>query len=81
MAAGRSGVGKISLLPDCKTLIIVRSVGHPLDRSPDACHVSFDAGKQTVEFRRVQYDIAKTRKKISRTKLPKFLGQRLALGR
>ena len=81
MPTGRRGVGKIAFQPECKYLINVGAVGQPRDLSSNSCYVIFDTGKQTVEFRRVKYDIAKTRKKISRAKLPKFLGQRLALGR
>jgi len=81
MTTGKRGIGKIDLQTGCQYLINVGAVGQPRDLNPDASYVIFNQEKQTVEFRRVKYDISKTQKKISRNKLPKFLGQRLALGR
>jgi diadenosine tetraphosphatase ApaH/serine/threonine PP2A family protein phosphatase len=75
------GHGRIQLPSRGKTLVNVGSVGQPRDLNPDACYVIFDPVERTVEFRRVKYDIAKARRKISRATLPKFLGQRLSLGR
>lgn len=37
--------------------------------------------KNTVEFRRVEYDIKRTKRKITRAGLPRFTAQRLSLGR
>jgi len=81
MTTVRKGVGKIDLRPGFQYLINVGAVGQPRDLSPNACYVIYNEGKPSVEFRRVQYDIAKTGRKISRAKLPKFLAQRLSLGR
>ena len=81
LPAGRNGVGTVKLDRDCISLVNVGAVGQPRDFNPDACYVIYDPEEQTVEFRRVKYDTTKARRKISRAKLPKFLGQRLALGR
>jgi diadenosine tetraphosphatase ApaH/serine/threonine PP2A family protein phosphatase len=75
------GVGRIQLPPGGKTLVNVGSVGQPRDHNPDACYVIYDAQARQVEFRRIPYDIAKTRGKILRAKLPPFTAQRLSEGR
>ena len=71
----------ITLDRNSRYLINAGSVGQPRDLNPDACYVIYRPAEDTIEFRRVEYDIAKARRKISQAKLPKFLGQRLALGR
>jgi predicted phosphodiesterase len=73
--------GRIELPPDGKILINVGSVGQPRDLCPDGCYAVCDPQANWVEFRRVGYEIAKTRRKISRAKLPRFAAQRLSLGR
>jgi diadenosine tetraphosphatase ApaH/serine/threonine PP2A family protein phosphatase len=66
---------------DGKLLINVGSVGQPRDLCRDACYVIYNSSLNSVEFRRIAYDIAKTRRKIMRAKLPPFSAQRLSLGR
>jgi len=75
------GQGRIELPAGGKTLINVGSVGQPRDLSPAACYANCDAKGRSIEFRRVEYDIRKARRKIMRAKLPRFAAQRLALGR
>jgi len=74
------GYGRLPLAPGGKTLINVGSVGQPRDGSPAACYVICDPEADCIEFRRVDYDIAKTRRKIMRAKLPAFVGERLSRG-
>jgi predicted phosphodiesterase len=63
-----------------KTIINVGSVGQPRDGDPRACYVIFDGAM--VEWRRVQYDIEKTRKLIlDNPMLGNHLGERLVAGR
>jgi diadenosine tetraphosphatase ApaH/serine/threonine PP2A family protein phosphatase len=62
-------------------LINVGSVGQPRDLTPDACYAVYFPREHAVEFRRVPYDVAKAKRKILRAKLPRFLAQRLNLGR
>lgn len=63
-----------------KTLINVGSVGQPRDGDWRACYVLFDG--QTIRFRRVEYDIDTTVKKIyDIPDLENFLGDRLREGR
>jgi diadenosine tetraphosphatase ApaH/serine/threonine PP2A family protein phosphatase len=71
----------VELPTDGKILINVGSVGQPRDLCPDACYAICDPQAGWVEFRRVHYDVVKTRRKISRAKLPAFAAQRLSLGR
>jgi diadenosine tetraphosphatase ApaH/serine/threonine PP2A family protein phosphatase len=78
---GCRGKGRIKLPTDGKTLINVGSVGQPRDLCPEACYVIFRPESREVEFRRMPYDVQKARRKIVRAKLPRYLAQRLSLGR
>jgi diadenosine tetraphosphatase ApaH/serine/threonine PP2A family protein phosphatase len=63
-----------------KTMINVGSVGQPRDGDWRACYVLLDG--KTVRFRRVEYDIETTIKKIyDVVDLERFLGDRLRDGR
>ena len=63
-----------------KTLCNVGSVGQPRDGDWRACYVLLD--KETIRFRRVEYDIDSTVKKIyAIPDLENFLGDRLRDGR
>jgi diadenosine tetraphosphatase ApaH/serine/threonine PP2A family protein phosphatase len=73
--------GRVELPTDGKILINVGSVGQPRDLLPDACYAIYDTSSNTVDFRRVAYDVSETRRKIMRAKLPAFAAQRLSLGR
>jgi uncharacterized protein (TIGR02996 family) len=67
-------------LDDKKTICNVGSVGQPRDGDWRACYVLL-VGK-TIHFRRVEYDIETTIKKIySQTELDHFLGDRLREGK
>ena len=63
-----------------KTLCNVGSVGQPRDGNWRACYVVLD--NDTIKFRRVEYDVETTIKKIYDTPdLENFLGDRLREGR
>ena len=63
-----------------KTLVNVGSVGQPRDGDPRACYVLLD--EDLVVFRRIKYDVEKTREKIYRIpELDYYLGDRLLEGR
>ncbi|MFH1732383.1 MAG: metallophosphoesterase family protein [Planctomycetota bacterium] len=64
-----------------KAIINVGSVGQPRDDDPRACYAIYDSGTQTVELRRIEYDIAHAQAKIRKAGLPDVLAARLALGR
>ncbi len=67
--------------PGARYAFNVGSVGQPRNLRPEACYVIFKPAEECLEFRYVKYDFKLTQKKIKRAGLPKFLGQRLALGR
>src|SRR5262249_43507431 len=63
-----------------KGMCNVGSVGQPRDGDRRACYVLFDG--QSIRYRRVDYDVAKTVQKIYLIpQLDRFLGERLFLGR
>ena len=63
-----------------KTLCNVGSVGQPRDGDPRACYVLLDS--DTIRYRRVDYDVETTIKKIyAIPELENFLGDRLRDGR
>lgn len=76
-----AGEGQIELPTGGKILINVGSVGQPRDLCRDACYAVYDPQYNSVEFRRIAYDLQKTKRKILRAKLPTFAAQRLSLGR
>lgn len=73
--------GFVRLPEGGKTLINVGSVGQPRDGNPLACYVIYDEVANTVEFRRIAYDIAKASEKIIAAQLPPILAARLFRGR
>ena len=77
----QTGEGVISLPSVGKVLINVGSVGQPRDGDPRACYLIYRPDRHTVEFRRVEYDIKRTRQKILRARLPSFTAQRLLFGK
>jgi putative phosphoesterase len=63
-----------------KYFINVGSVGQPRDCDPKACYGIYDNVKQTVEIKRVKYDIKTAQEKIFEAGLPRALGERLERG-
>jgi predicted phosphodiesterase len=64
-----------------KYFINVGSVGQPRDGDWRACYAIYDIEAKTVTFRRVEYDIARTQRKILSAGLPEMLAERIAEGR
>ncbi len=64
-----------------KYFINVGSVGQPRDGDPRAAYVIYDMGTNTIELRRLEYDLYTTQKKIIDAGLPKRLAVRLEAGR
>lgn len=63
-----------------KAIVNVGSVGQPRDGDPRACYAIFDG--ESVEWRRIDYDIEQVRSLIYRnSSLADFLGDRLLKGR
>ncbi len=72
---------KFRIEPGKKYFINVGSVGQSRDGVPKATYVIYDVDNQTIELRRLDYDLAKTQQKILAAGLPRRLAERLALGR
>lgn len=72
---------KFKVEPGKKYFVNVGSVGQSRDGVAKATYVIYDLDTQTIELRRLDYDMAKTQAKILAAGLPKRLAERLALGR
>ncbi len=64
-----------------KYIINAGSVGQPRDGNPKAAYCIYDTEKKNVEIKRTSYDIQAARRKIIDEGLPRFLGERLLVGR
>ena len=74
--------GEFLKLPgDLNYIINVGSVGQPRDGDWRACYALYDSEKNTIEFKRIKYDVETTRKKIIKAGLPRILADRLMIGR
>jgi predicted phosphodiesterase len=62
------------------TLLNPGSVGQPRDGDPRAAYLLLDLEAQSAEFRRVEYDVARTQSEMAEAGLPAALAARLALG-
>jgi diadenosine tetraphosphatase ApaH/serine/threonine PP2A family protein phosphatase len=67
--------------PDTKYFVNVGSAGQPRDGDWRACYAIYDLDEKLVIFRRVEYDIETTQRKIHDADLPAMLAERLADGR
>ncbi|MGH3009538.1 MAG: metallophosphoesterase family protein [Gaiellaceae bacterium] len=63
-----------------RALLNPGSVGQPRDGDPRAAWLLLDLEAQRVEFRRVDYDVARTQHEMRDAGLPEFLAARLELG-
>lgn len=79
---------KVQVHPPCLTLqkgwkytVNVGSVGQPRDGDPRACCGVLDLDQQTIEVKRVAYDIQTAQEKIRRAGLPEYLAERIARGK
>ncbi len=73
--------GNIDIKEGNKYIINVGSVGQPRDGNPKAAYCIYDTDKKNAEIKRLSYDIQITRKRIIDEGLPRFLGERLLVGR
>jgi diadenosine tetraphosphatase ApaH/serine/threonine PP2A family protein phosphatase len=64
-----------------RSLVNPGSVGQPRDGNPAASYLVLDTDADTVEFRRVAYDIDATQKAMRHAGLPPRLAERLSYGR
>ncbi len=71
----------IEIQPHYKYMVNVGSVGQSRDGNPMASFCIYDTEVQTIELRRVPYNIHEAQRKILEVGLPKNLAFRLALGK
>jgi predicted phosphodiesterase len=64
-----------------RALINPGSVGQPRDGNPEASYLVLDTDAGAAEFHRVPYDIALTQRLMREVGLPRWLVERLAIGR
>jgi len=72
---------KFRVEPGKKYFVNVGAVGQPRDGNPKAGYVVYDLNEQTIELRRLDYDIPKAQKKILEAGLPQRLADRLSVGK
>jgi predicted phosphodiesterase len=75
------GPGAVVDLSHRKLCINPGGVGQPRDGDPRACYALLDTGDATLTFRRVEYDIPATQRRMCDCGLPEPLISRLARGR
>jgi predicted phosphodiesterase len=75
------GGNHIVIKEENKYIINVGSVGQPRDGNPQAAYCIYDTDTKIVQIKRINYDIQTARKKIIARGLPRFLGERLLVGR
>jgi predicted phosphodiesterase len=73
--------GNVAYPLGSRTLVNVGSVGQPRNMRPEACYAIYNRMAHSVSFRFIPYDLKETQWKIFAAGLPRFLAQRLALGR
>lgn len=66
---------------DWRYIINIGSVGQPRDNDPRASYLIYDKAERRLFLRRVEYDFTITQKKMAELGLPKYLYDRLAVGR
>lgn len=71
----------VPLIRSRRWLAVVGAVGQPRDGVPEAGYAIYDTGADTVTFRRVPYDVARTAARIRAEGLPEQLATRLMEGR
>ena len=71
----------ITLSSNDKFLVNPGSVGQPRDGDIRGSFIIFDSEKRLIKFEPVSYNIEKTASKVIKAGLPKYLAERLFLGR
>lgn len=71
----------IELDPEKVYFINPGSVGQPRDENPNAAFGLFDSDAMTFEMVRVPYDVERAGQRVRDARLPRFLADRLLLGR
>ena len=76
----RASAGQVVSLAGERLVLNPGGVGQPRDGDPRACYAIYDSDEETVEFRRVEYDVGATQLKMRRAGLPEYLAERLGYG-
>lgn len=71
----------VKIDPDYRYIINVGSVGQPRDGDPRASYMIYDTDSRMMSIKRVEYDWQKTQEKMLKANLPKFLVERIAVGK
>jgi predicted phosphodiesterase len=77
---GLAPAGTVVEYADAPTLLNPGSVGQPRDGDPRAAYLLLDLDAHRGEFRRVEYDVARTQREMKDAGLPGLLAARLAAG-
>jgi diadenosine tetraphosphatase ApaH/serine/threonine PP2A family protein phosphatase len=72
---------RLQLTGERRLVINPGGVGQPRDGDPRAAYAVYDSESKTLTLHRVKYDIAATQKLMEAAGLPRWLIQRLAVGR
>lgn len=62
-------------------IVNVGSVGQPRDSDPRATYCIFDTEERRIQIKRTSYNVERAKEKIIKAGLPKFLAERLSIGR
>jgi diadenosine tetraphosphatase ApaH/serine/threonine PP2A family protein phosphatase len=73
--------GELTLEAEKRYIIDVGSVGQPRDLNPQACFVTYDEEARLVQWIRYDYPIEEVQRKMREVQLPRYLIDRLAVGR
>jgi diadenosine tetraphosphatase ApaH/serine/threonine PP2A family protein phosphatase len=71
----------VQLLPERRWLAVLGSVGQPRDGNPAASFAMFDSASQEITWCRVPYDVETAAVRIRENGLPRWLADRLLVGR
>ena len=71
----------INIRQGSKYIVSVGSVGQPRDGNPKAAYCIYDTDKKEVQLKRISYALETARRKIIGAGLPRFLGDRLIMGK
>jgi predicted phosphodiesterase len=80
LEGGPAPAGTEAELGGLRALLNPGSVGQPRDGDPRAAYLLLDLDAPRAEFRRVEYDVARTQQEMREADLPEFLTARLAAG-
>ena len=80
MDGGLAPAGTVFQLGETRALLNPGSVGQPRDGDPRAAYLLLDLDARRAEFRRVEYDVARTQREMADAGMPHALAARLTLG-